>query len=191
MSKILIIEDEESIRRVLKKVLIQENKKYEIVEAVDGVDGISKINSGKYDLILCDIKMPKKDGIEVLKYVLEESPSTPTIMISGHGDLETAVESMRLGAFDYISKPPDLNRLLNSVRTALLNNSFVKTSKSKNKVSKEFNIIGESKPINHIKNTTKEDLVILMNEIFLQGQFMNTTVQIRGEDFKDTPFFNW
>ena len=114
MSKILIIEDEESIRRVLKKVLIQENKKYEIVEAVDGVDGISKINSGKYDLILCDIKMPKKDGIEVLKYVLEESPSTPTIMISGHGDLETAVESMRLGAFDYISKPPDLNRLLNS-----------------------------------------------------------------------------
>ena len=168
MSKILIIEDEESIRRVLKKVLIQENKKYEIVEAVDGVDGISKINSGKYDLILCDIKMPKKDGIEVLKYVLEESPSTPTIMISGHGDLETAVESMRLGAFDYISKPPDLNRLLNSVRTALLNNSFVKTSKSKNKVSKEFNIIGESKPINQIKNMI--DKVSLTNaKVLIQG----------------------
>ena len=168
MSKILIIEDEESIRRVLKKVLIQENKKYEIVEAVDGVDGISKINSGKYDLILCDIKMPKKDGIEVLKYVLKESPSTPTIMISGHGDLETAVESMRLGAFDYISKPPDLNRLLNSVRTALLNNSFVKTSKSKNKVSKEFNIIGESKPINQIKNMI--DKVSLTNaKVLIQG----------------------
>ena len=168
MSKILIIEDEESIRRVLKKVLIQENKKYEIVEAVDGVDGISKINSGKYDLILCDIKMPKKDGIEVLKYVLKESPSTPTIMISGHGDLETAVESMRLGAFDYISKPPDLNRLLNSVRTALLNNSFVKTSKSKNKVSKEFNIIGESKPINHIKKMI--DKVSLTNaKVLIQG----------------------
>ena len=168
MSKILIIEDEESIRRVLKKVLIQENKKYEIVEAVDGVDGISKINSGKYDLILCDIKMPKKDGIEVLKYVLKESPSTPTIMISGHGDLETAVESMRLGAFDYISKPPDLNRLLNSVRTALLNNSFVKTSKSKNKVSKEFNIIGESKPINHIKNMIGK--VSLTNaKVLIQG----------------------
>ncbi len=168
MSKILIIEDEESIRRVLKKVLIQENKKYEIVEAVDGVDGISKINSGKYDLILCDIKMPKKDGIEVLKYVLEESPSTPTIMISGHGDLETAVESMRLGAFDYISKPPDLNRLLNSVRTALLNNSFVRTSKSKNKVSKEFNIIGESKSINNIKNMI--DKVSLTNaKVLIQG----------------------
>ncbi len=168
MSKILIIEDEESIRRVLKKVLIQENKKYDIIEAVDGVDGISKINSGKYDLILCDIKMPKKDGIEVLKYILEESPSTPTIMISGHGDLETAVESMRLGAFDYISKPPDLNRLLNSVRTALLNNSFVKTSKSKNKVSKEFNIIGESKSINNIKNMI--DKVSLTNaKVLIQG----------------------
>ena len=131
MPKILIIEDEETIRRVLKKVLHQEDKNYEIIEAVDGVDGVSKINSNKFDLILCYIKMPKKDGIEVLRHVLKECPNTPTIMISGHGDLETAVESMRIGAFDYISKPPDLNRLLNSVRSALLNNNFIKKGKVK------------------------------------------------------------
>ena len=168
MSKILIIEDEESIRRVLNKVLIQENKTYSIVEAIDGVDGISKINSSKFDLILCDIKMPKKDGIEVLKHVLKECPNTPTIMISGHGDLETAVESMRLGAFDYISKPPDLNRLLNSVRSALLNNNFVKKGKIKNNTSKEFNIIGKSSPITDIKNMI--DKVSLTNaKVLIQG----------------------
>ena len=168
MSKILIIEDEESIRRVLNKVLIQENKTYNIVEAIDGVDGISKINYSKFDLILCDIKMPKKDGIEVLKHVLKECPNTPTIMISGHGDLETAVESMRLGAFDYISKPPDLNRLLNSVRSALLNNNFVKKGKIKNNTSKEFNIIGKSSPITDIKNMI--DKVSLTNaKVLIQG----------------------
>ena len=168
MSKILIIEDEESIRRVLNKVLIQENKTYNIVEAIDGVDGISKINSSKFDLILCDIKMPKKDGIEVLKHVLKECPNTPTIMISGHGDLETAVESMRLGAFDYISKPPDLNRLLNSVRSALLNKNFVKKGKIKNNTSKEFNIIGKSSPITDIKNMI--DKVSLTNaKVLIQG----------------------
>ncbi|MDA8589034.1 sigma-54 dependent transcriptional regulator [Flavobacteriaceae bacterium] len=168
MSKILIIEDEESIRRVLNKVLIQENNTYNIVEAIDGVDGISKINSSKFDLILCDIKMPKKDGIEVLKHVLKECPNTPTIMISGHGDLETAVESMRLGAFDYISKPPDLNRLLNSVRSALLNNNFVKKGKIKNNTSKEFNIIGKSSPISDIKNMI--DKVSLTNaKVLIQG----------------------
>jgi len=168
MSKILIIEDEETIRRVLNKVLTQENKTYSIVEAVDGVDGISKINSSKFDLILCDIKMPKKDGIEVLKHILKECPNTPTIMISGHGDLETAVESMRLGAFDYISKPPDLNRLLNSVRSALLNNNFVKRGKLKNNNSKEFNIIGNSSPIIEIKNMI--DKVSLTNaKVLIQG----------------------
>src|SRR6056300_962325 len=168
MSKILIIEDEESIRRVLNKVLIQENKTYNIFEAIDGVDGISKINSSKFDLILCDIKMPKKDGIEVLKHVLKECPNTPTIMISGHGDLETAVESMRLGAFDYISKPPDLNRLLNSVRSALLNNNFVKKGKIKNNTSKEFNIIGKSSLISDIKNMI--DKVSLTNaKVLIQG----------------------
>ena len=168
MSKILIIEDEESIRRVLNKVLKQDDKSYSITEAVDGLDGISKINSSKYDLILCDIKMPKKDGIEVLKHILKECPNTPTIMISGHGDLETAVESMRLGAFDYISKPPDLNRLLNSVRSALLNKNFVKKGKSKSITTSDFNIIGKSEAITNIQKMI--DKVSLTNaKILIQG----------------------
>jgi len=168
MSKILIIEDEESIRRVLNKVLIQDDKSYSITEAVDGLDGISKINSRKFDLILCDIKMPKKDGMEVLKHILTECPNTPTIMISGHGDLETAVESMRLGAFDYISKPPDLNRLLNSVRSALLNKNFVKKGKSKSKNSGDFNIIGKSEAITDIQKMI--DKVSLTNaKVLIQG----------------------
>jgi len=168
MSKILIIEDEESIRRVLNKVLMQDDKSYSITEAVDGLDGISKINSSKFDLILCDIKMPKKDGIEVLKHILTECPNTPTIMISGHGDLETAVESMRLGAFDYISKPPDLNRLLNSVRSALLNKNFVKKVKSKSRISSDFNIIGKSEAITNIQKMI--DKVSLTNaKVLIQG----------------------
>lgn len=168
MSKILIIEDEESIRRVLNKVLMQDDKSYSITEAVDGLDGISKINSSKFDLILCDIKMPKKDGIEVLKHILSECPNTPTIMISGHGDLETAVESMRLGAFDYISKPPDLNRLLNSVRSALLNKNFVKKGKSKSRISSDFNIIGKSEAITNIQKMI--DKVSLTNaKVLIQG----------------------
>ncbi len=126
MSKILIIEDEETIRRVLNKVLSEENKDYIIVEAIDGLQAIDIVKSNKIDLILCDIKMPKKDGINVLKFLIKDYSEIPVIMISGHGDLETAVETMRLGAFDYISKPPDLNRLLNSVRGALKNNIFRK-----------------------------------------------------------------
>lgn len=168
MSKILIIEDEESIRRVLKKVLIEENNKYQFIEASDGVQGIEKIKSNKFNLILCDIKMPKKDGIEVLQFIIKECPEVPTIMISGHGDLETAVESMRLGAFDYISKPPDLNRLLNSVRSALKNNDFTKKSRSNLKMSKEFEIIGDSNEIQDVKNLIQK--VSLTNaKVLIQG----------------------
>ena len=168
MLKILIIEDEESIRRVLKKVLIEENDKYLIFEAIDGVDGVKKIKSNKLDLILCDIKMPKKDGIEVLDFIIKKHSEIPVIMISGHGDLETAVESMRLGAFDYISKPPDLNRLLNSVRAALKNNNFIKTSRVNLKKSKEFKIIGESKEIQDVRILI--DKVSLTNaKILIQG----------------------
>jgi len=168
MSKILIIEDEESIRRVLKKVLIEEDNKHQFIEASDGVQGIEKIKSNKLNLILCDIKMPKKDGIEVLQFIIKEYPEVPTIMISGHGDLETAVESMRLGAFDYISKPPDLNRLLNSVRSALKNNDFTKKSRSNLKKSKEFEIIGDSNEIQDVKNLIQK--VSLTNaKVLIQG----------------------
>ena len=152
MSKILIVEDEETIRRVLKKVLFEENDAYEIIEAFDGVQAIEIIKSNKIDLILCDIKMPKKDGIDVLKFLIKDYPEIPIIMISGHGDLETAVESMRLGAYDYISKPPDLNRLLNSVRSAVKNNIFRKKNKSNLKKVKDFKIIGESSGIKNIKD---------------------------------------
>ena len=152
MSKILIIEDEESIRRVLKKVLIDENKSYKIIEASDGVTGIESIKKNKVDLVLCDIKMPKKDGIEVLKFLIKDFAEIPVIMISGHGDLETAVESMRMGAFDYISKPPDLNRLLNSVRGALKGSFNKKQNKKVLKKTKTFKIIGESAEILKINN---------------------------------------
>tara|TARA_B100000780_G_scaffold69008_1_gene45727 strand:+ start:4075 stop:5238 length:1164 start_codon:yes stop_codon:yes gene_type:complete len=156
MSKILIIEDEETIRRVLRKVLLEENKNYQITEAYDGVQAIEMIKSNKIDLILCDIKMPKKDGIEVLQFLIKNYSEIPLIMISGHGDLETAVESMRLGAFDYISKPPDLNRLLNSVRAALKSNDFRKKNRSTLKKIKDFKIIGESSGIKKIKKLIKK-----------------------------------
>ena len=168
MLKILIIEDEVSIRRVLNKVLLEENNKFQITEASNGVEGIDEINKQKFNLILCDIKMPKKDGMEVLRFILKKNPEIPTIMISGHGDLDTAVESMRLGAFDYISKPPDLNRLLNSVRSALKNNDFTKKSKSTLKKSKEFEIIGKSKEILNLKD--------LINKVSLT----NAKVLIKG-----------
>lgn len=147
MSKILIIEDEESIRRVLKRVLRDENSSYKILEANDGVAGIESIKKNKIDLVLCDIKMPKKDGIEVLKFIIKEYSEIPVVMISGHGDLETAVESMRMGAFDYISKPPDLNRLLNSVRGAFKGGMKEIKAKSVIKKIKEYNIIGKSPEI--------------------------------------------
>jgi len=152
MSKILIIEDEKSIRRVLRKVLIEEDSSYNIIEAFDGDQAIEMVKKNKIDLILCDIKMPKKDGIEVLKFLIKDYQEVPVIMISGHGDLETAVESMRLGAFDYISKPPDLNRLLNSVRGALKNKLFRKKNKYVLKRTKDFKIIGESVEIRKINN---------------------------------------
>ena len=152
MSKILIIEDEESIRRVLRKVLMEEDSSYNIIEAFDGDQAIEMVKKNMIDLILCDIKMPKKDGIEVLNFLIKDYQEIPVIMISGHGDLETAVESMRLGAFDYISKPPDLNRLLNSVRGALKNKLFRKKNKSVLKKTKDFKIIGESVEIRKINN---------------------------------------
>lgn len=152
MSKILIIEDEIAIRRVLTKILSEESDTYIVEDAEDGVAGLEKIKNNDYDLVLCDIKMPKMDGVEVLEAVKKIKPEIPMVMISGHGDMETAIQTMRLGAFDYISKPPDLNRLLNTVRNALDKKQLVVENKIlKKKVSKNYTIIGESEPINHIK----------------------------------------
>jgi len=152
MSKILIIEDEAAIRRVLTKILSEENDSYQVEDAEDGIQGLEKIKNNDYDLVLCDIKMPKMDGVEVLEAVKKIKPEIPMVMISGHGDMETAIQTMRLGAFDYISKPPDLNRLLNTVRNALDKKQLVVENKIlKKKVSKNYEMIGESEPINHIK----------------------------------------
>lgn len=152
MPKILIIEDEAAIRRVLTKILTEESDSYKVDEAEDGLSGVEKIKNEDYDLVLCDIKMPKMDGVEVLDAIKKLKPEIPVVMISGHGDLETAVNTMRLGAFDYISKPPDLNRLLNTVRNALDRKQLVVENKIlKKKVSKNYEMIGVSEPINHIK----------------------------------------
>ncbi|MFW0737954.1 MULTISPECIES: sigma-54-dependent transcriptional regulator [unclassified Flavobacterium] len=152
MSKILIIEDEASIRRVLVKILSEENDTYQVDEAEDGAAGLEKIKNNDYDLVLCDIKMPKLDGVEVLEEAKKIKPEIPMVMISGHGDMETAIHTMRLGAFDYISKPPDLNRLLNTVRNALDKKQLVVENKIlKKKVSKNYEMVGESEAISHIK----------------------------------------
>ena len=153
MSKILIIEDEAAIRRVLSKIISEENESYQVEEAEDGLLGIEMIKNNDYDLVLCDIKMPKMDGVEVLEKAKKIKPEIPIVMISGHGDLDTAVNTMRLGAFDYISKPPDLNRLLNTVRNALDTKVLIVENKRlKKKVSKSYQMIGESKAIATIKN---------------------------------------
>ncbi|MCZ4317952.1 sigma-54 dependent transcriptional regulator [Aequorivita viscosa] len=152
MARILIIEDEAAIRRVLVKILSEENKGYEVFEAEDGLAGMEILKNEDFDLVLCDIKMPKMDGVEVLEAVKKIKPEIPMVMISGHGDLETAVNTMKLGAFDYISKPPDLNRLLNTVRIALDRKELVvENTRLKKKVSKNYEMVGESPEIEQIK----------------------------------------
>lgn len=150
MPKILIIDDERPIRSTLRDIL--EYEKFEVDEAVDGIEGIEKFKKGNYDLIFCDIKMPKMDGIEVLTKIQEINAEIPVIMISGHGNIETAVEAIKKGAYDFISKPPDLNRLLITVRNALDKSSLISETKVlKKKISKGYDIIGESKAIQEIK----------------------------------------
>ena len=152
MPKILIIEDEAAIRRVLVKILSEESDTYEVEEAEDGLKGLEAVKNNDYDLVLCDIKMPKMDGVEVLEASRKIKPEVPFIMISGHGDLDTAVNTMRMGAFDYISKPPDLNRLLTTVRNALDRKELVVENKIlKKKVSKNYEMVGNSKEITTIK----------------------------------------
>ena len=152
MPKILIIEDEAAIRRVLTKILMEESKEYEVEEACDGAEGLEKLKKEDYDLVLCDIKMPKKDGLEVLSEIKKIKAETPFVMISGHGDLETAVNAMKLGAYDYISKPPDLNRLLSTVRNALdRKNLVVENKRLKKKINQNYEMIGGSQPLQQIR----------------------------------------
>lgn len=152
MPRILVIEDEPAIRRVLSKILLDENKDYEVDEASDGVEGLEKIKKEEYDLVLCDIKMPKMDGMEVLTATKKIKFEVPFVMISGHGDLETAVSAMKLGAYDYISKPPDLNRLLNTVRNALDRKELVVENKRlKKKINKNYEMIGSSEALEQIR----------------------------------------
>nr|WP_319270629.1 sigma-54 dependent transcriptional regulator [uncultured Draconibacterium sp.] len=149
MSKILVIDDERSIRNTLKDIL--EYEKYEVDLAEDGTKGIEKIRSAEYDIVLCDIKMPGLDGIEVLERLVVLAPDTPVVMISGHGNIDTAVDSIKKGAFDYIEKPLDLNRLLITIRNAMDKSTLVTETKIlKKKVNKKFEIIGESKAITEI-----------------------------------------
>jgi two-component system nitrogen regulation response regulator NtrX len=150
MSRILIIDDERAIRSSLKEILTFE--KHEVDEAADGAEGLKKAETGNYDLIFCDIKMPKMDGMEVLSKLIEKNIDVPVVMVSGHGTIDTAVEAIKKGAYDFISKPPDLNRLLVTVRNALDRNTLVTETKTlRKKVLKTRDMIGDSPSINQIK----------------------------------------
>ncbi len=151
MAEILIIDDEKAIRNTLREILQYE--KFEVDEAGDGAEGLKKVESNSFDLVLCDIKMPKMDGLEVLAKLRELNPDLPVVMISGHGTIETAVDAIKSGAFDYIAKPPDLNRLLVTVRNALDRSSLISETKTlKRKVFKTREMIGKSEQISQIKS---------------------------------------
>jgi len=155
MPKILIVDDERAIRRTLKEIL--EYEKYEVDEAVDGEEGLLKIIQGGYDVIILDVKMPRKDGIEVLTAMSEQGIDTPVIVLSGHGNIETAVEAVKKGAFDFIPKPPDLNRLLITVRNAMDKKELVAETKVlRKKITVTRDIIGESLPIVKIRETIEK-----------------------------------
>lgn len=155
MADILIIDDEKAIRKTLTEILSFEG--YKIDEAPDGEDGLKKFKDKTYDVVLCDIKMPKIDGIEFLQKAGEFNPDVPIIMISGHGNIETAVEAVKKGAYDYISKPPDLNRLLITIRNAMDRSSLVTETKVlKRRVSKVQEMIGDSSPMKKIRDTIEK-----------------------------------
>lgn len=151
MTRILIIEDEEPIRRVLVKILSEENDQFKIFEATDGKDGIKMLQNNDFDLVLCDIKMPKMDGLEVLEKAQKSGILVPFIMLTGHGNVETAVHAMKNGAYDFIPKPPDLNRLLISVRNAIASKHLIKENvRLKKKIARKYNIIGSSLEIKKV-----------------------------------------
>lgn len=168
MAQILIVEDEANIRRVLHKILVDVDKNINVSEAADGVEAISMVDTQTYDLILCDIKMPKKDGIEVLEHIQNVSPQSAVVMISGHGDLETAVKAMRMGAYDYISKPPDLNHLLQTVNAALQRDTSPNKKVKSVAVPKKYTMIGNSEAIQNIHNMV-EKVAPTMARVMIQG----------------------
>jgi two-component system, NtrC family, nitrogen regulation response regulator NtrX len=150
MPRILIIDDEKNIRRTLREIL--EYEAFKVDEAADGQEGLNMAQKEKYDIILTDIKMPKMDGLEVLSQLIQKGVDSPVVMISGHGNIETAVEAVKKGAFDFIEKPLDLNRLLVTIRNAMDKSQLVTETKVlKKKVSKTFDMIGDSKAITQIK----------------------------------------
>ena len=149
---ILVIDDEKAIRKVLIEILTFEG--FTVDEAADGAEGAIKIKEGNYDCIICDIKMPKMDGMEVLQIARQEKPDTPFVVISGHGTIETAVDAVKKGAYDYISKPPDLNRLLITIRNAMEKKSLVvETKQLRKRISRGFEMIGASEPMIRIQET--------------------------------------
>jgi len=155
MASILIIDDERSIRNVLKDILANEG--YKTDEAADGEEGWKKFTTATFDVVLCDIKMPKLDGMEFLTRAAAHNPDVPVIMISGHGTIETAVEAVKKGAFDYVAKPPDLNRLLITIRNAMDKNVLAtETRVLKRRVNKVQEIIGDSEGIRKIKDTIEK-----------------------------------
>ncbi|MGB1167020.1 MAG: sigma-54-dependent transcriptional regulator [Flavobacteriaceae bacterium] len=152
MNQILLIEDEEPIRRVMVKILAEEDASYEVTEAENGKAGLNALKKKNFDLVLCDIKMPKMDGIEVLQEANSLGLNVPFIMLTGHGNIETAVGAMKLGAYDFIPKPPDLNRLLTAVRHGIENKTLRKeNSKLKKKVAQKYSIVGESAEVQRMK----------------------------------------
>ena len=170
MAKILIVDDEVPIRRTLRDIL--EFEGYDVEEAADGLECIAKVQKEKFDVIITDIKMPKMDGIEALERLQILSPETPVIMVSGHGTIDTAVEAVKKGAFDFISKPPDLNRMLITVRNALERSELVNTThvlRKQVKASKGVNMIGESAPILEIKKML-EKVAPTESRVLITGQ---------------------
>ena len=152
---ILVVDDEKAIRKTLSEILSFEG--FIVDEAADGAEAIKKIKENNYDCILCDVKMPKMDGIEVLEQTREEKPDIPFIVISGHGNIETAVDAVKKGAFDYISKPPDLNRLLITIRNAMDKKSLVaETKQLRKRISRDSEMIGESEGIRKVKDTIEK-----------------------------------
>ena len=168
MARILIIEDEKAIRNVLRNILINEDKSHQVFEAEDGEMGLTQLTENTFDLVLCDIKMPKKDGMEVLEFIMKSYGDTPTVMISGHGDIDTAVACIKRGAYDYIAKPPDLNRLVTTIRQAIDKKTLLRENKRlRKKVDNKFAMIGKSKSLENVRSIIKKvaptDARVLIN----------------------------